>query len=231
MLALSHVAESYVPHRGLEQAPQRIATMSSLGIDAQTYMLPAKQDIVCEGDRATFLYEIVEGTVAGYRILADGERHVVSFYFAGDLIGSCCGAVHQMSAHAITAVRLRRIPVAAIERMLDHEPQLARRLLRTAAEELTATRDHLVCIAAKSAEAKMASFLLAMSRRNAAIGEAANEIRLDMTRIDIGDYLGLTVETVSRTLTKMKVAGLIALPRATRVLLKNIPQLEATANS
>ena len=66
-----------------------------------------------------------------------------------------------------------------------------------AAVELTATRDHLVCLAAKSAEAKTASFLLALSRRNAAVGEDPNEIRLPMTRLDIADYLGLTLETVA----------------------------------
>lgn len=231
MLALSHVAEQDFPPRSSDRSPARWTPAGALGLEAHSYILPAKQDIFVEGDRAAYVYEIVEGTVAAYRILPDGERHVMSFYFAGDILGYCCGRSYAMSAHSITAVRLRRIPVAALERMIDSEPELARRLLRLAAEELTATRDHLVCIAAKSAEAKMASFLIALSRRNQATGQNPTELLLPMTRIDIGDYLGLTVETVSRTLTKMKQAGVISLPRASRVLLKNLSALETMANS
>jgi len=231
MLALTNSSEHYVAPRMVERAPVRAVDPSPFRSEAGTYIVPAKQDIFVEGDRAAFVYEIVEGTVAAYRILPDGERHVVSFYFAGDVLGYCCGRAYAMSAHSITPVRLRRIPTAAVERMLDQEPDLARRLLRLAAAELTATRDHLVCIAAKSAEAKMASFLLALSRRNASTGDDPAELILQMTRIDIGDYLGLTVETVSRTLTKMKQAGVIALPRACRVLIRDLTALEAMANS
>ena len=232
MLALSHASDvDYRPQPSQRPMSRPTDVGSFGGSEAQSYLVPAKQDIFVEGDRAAFIYEIVEGTVAAYRILADGERHVVSFYFAGDVLGYCCGQSYAMSAHAVTAVRLRRTPVSAVERMLDQQPQLARRLLRMAAEELTATRDHLVCIAAKSAEAKLASFLLALARRNAAMGMSRTEILLQMTRIDIGDYLGLTVETVSRTLTKMKQAGIIALPRACRVQLRDMQALEVMANA
>ena len=231
MLALSHHHETFPVPRAVERPPVRSDSLSSFDCDGHSFMLPAKQDVFVEGDRAAFVYEIVEGTVAAYRILPDGELHVVSFYFAGDVLGYCCGKTYPMSVHSITPVRLRRVPTAAVERLLDDQPALARRLLRLASEELTATRDHLVCIAAKSAEAKMASFLLALSRRNASTGMNPAELMLQMTRIDIGDYLGLTVETVSRTLTKMKQAAVIALPRSNRVLLRNMAVLEAMANA
>lgn len=231
MLALSNHSDTYFSRRSAARGDGRSSESSHLGFDANSFIVPAKHDIFVEGDRAAFVYEIAEGTVAAYRILPDGERHVVSFYFAGDILGLSCGRTHAMSAHAVTPVRLRRVPAASIERMLDEQPQLARRLLRMATEELTATRDHLVCIAAKSAEAKMASFLLALARRNTSIGNDPSELHLQMTRIDIGDYLGLTVETVSRTLTKMKQAGVIALPRACRVLVRDARALEAMANT
>src|SRR5690606_29363039 len=109
--------------------------------------------------------------------------------------------------------------------------ELAQRFLRLAALELAATREHLLCLAAKSAEAKLAAFLLALSRRNEELGEDPNEIKLPMTRLDIADYLGLTIETVSRTLSKFKRNGLIDLPRATLVILKNPDGLACLADA
>ena len=231
MLALSQNFDVYLPRDERPFASHDGSGPSGFGLDAPAHDIAAKQDIFVEGDRAAFVYEIVEGTVAAYRILPDGERHVMSFYFPGDVLGYCCGKTYGMSAHTITSAKVKRVPTASIDRMLEARPDLARRLLRLAADELTATRDHLLCIAAKSAEAKMASFLLALSRRNAATGQSPTELVLQMTRIDIADYLGLTVETVSRTLTKMKTAGVIALPRSCRVLLRDSKALEAMANS
>jgi CRP-like cAMP-binding protein len=228
MLALSQKSDDYFRQEGRDAAPHEGA---GFGLDAPAQTMAARQDIFFEGDRATHIFEIVEGTVAAYRILPDGERHVVSFYFPGDVLGYCCGRTYGMSAHTITAVKLKRVPSACVERMMDARPEFARRLLQLASDELKATRDHLLCIAAKSAEAKMASFLLALSHRNATMGDNPAEVMLQMTRIDIADYLGLTVETVSRTLTKMKTAGVISLPRSTCVLLRDDRALEAMANS
>lgn len=198
---------------------------------SSTYSVAPKHDIFIEGDTAGFVYEILEGTVNGYRILPGGERHVVAFYFAGDLLGYGVTETYLMSAQAVTNVRVRRIPRATVERMLDARPELARTLLRRATEELSATRDHLLCIAAKSADAKISSFLIALSRRNRSLGLNAAEVDLPMTRLDIGDYLGLTVETVSRTLTRLKLAGVIALPRSSRVVIRDQRTLEAMSNA
>lgn len=198
---------------------------------ATTCSYDARGDLFLEGDRATHVVEVLDGIVCAYRLLADGQRHVASFYFPGDLIGYCCDANHSFSAQALTPVRVRRIPRASLERLLDRKPDLARRLLRLAAEELMATRDHLLCIASKSAEAKMAAFLLALSRRNETAGDDPTQITLPMTRVDIGDYLGLTIETVSRTLSKLKRVGIIALPRTTLVILRDLERLEAISQA
>lgn len=185
----------------------------------------ARADLFLEGDEASYVLEVVEGVICAYRLLPDGHRHVVSFYFPGDLIGYCCLASHTFSAQALTSVRVRRIPRHSIDRMVDVKPDLARKLLTIAATELTATRNHLLCLASKSAEAKMASFLLALSRRNASAGEDPARIHLPMTRVDIGDYLGLTIETVSRTLSKLKRAGIISLPRTCLVVIRQPNEL------
>lgn len=192
-----------------------------------TYL--SREDLFLEGDEASSVFEVLEGVICAYRLLADGQRHVVSFFYPGDLLGYCCHASYAFSAQALSTVRVRRIPRASVERLVEAQPEFARKLLRLAADELTATRDHLLCLASKSAEAKMASFLLALSRRNRQAGDDPTRILLPMTRIDIGDYLGLTIETVSRTLSKFKRAGLISLPRTSLVQIRDLQELEVVA--
>lgn len=188
-----------------------------------------REDLFLEGDEASYLLEVVEGVVCAYRLLPDGHRHVVSFYFPGDLIGYCCSGSHSFSAQALNKVRTRRIPRHLINQMVETRPGFARRLLKLAADELSMTREHLLCLAAKSAEARMAVFLLALSRRNKMAGGDPDRIDLPMTRVDIGDYLGLTIETVSRTFSKLKRSGVIALPRTTTVLIRDVDSLSQLA--
>jgi CRP/FNR family transcriptional regulator len=188
-----------------------------------------REDLFLEGDDATHLVEVVEGVVCAYRLLPDGHRHVVSFYFPGDLIGYCCAGSHSFSAQALNKVRARRIPRHVVNQMVETRPGFARRLLKLAGEELRMTREHLLCLAAKSAEARMAVFLLALSHRNGDAGGDASRIELPMTRVDIGDYLGLTIETVSRTFSKLKRSGVIALPRTTTVLIRDAEALAQLA--
>ena len=137
---------------------------------AQT--LDCREDLFLDGDEATHVCEVLEGIVCAYRILPDGERHIISFYYPGDVLGYCSADTHAFSAQALTPVSVRRVPVASLERQMTQRPELARKLLRMVAVELRATRDHhLVCLGAKLAEAKTASFLLALSSRNAAVGQ------------------------------------------------------------
>lgn len=232
MLALM-ASHEYPDHHAAAIAHQQESqAVSDSAADADGTMVghyDAREDLFLEGDKATHVVEVLEGIVCAYRLLPDGQRHVASFYFPGDMIGYCCMGTHSYSAQALTAVRVRRIPRASLERLLDKKPDIARRLLKLATEELAATRDHLLCIASKSAEAKMAAFLLALSRRNETAGEDATRVSLPMTRVDIGDYLGLTIETVSRTLSKLKRVGIIALPRTSLVVLRDMERLETIA--
>lgn len=193
--------------------------------------VPAREEIFFDGDEARNVFEVLDGIVCAYRILPDGERHIVSFYYPGDVIGNCTLGTYAYSAQALTPARVRRIPRTVLERSMAQRPELAQRFLRLAAIELAATRDHLLCLAAKSAEAKLAAFLLALSRRNKEQGEDPDRITLPMTRLDIADYLGLTIETVSRTLSKFRRNGLIDLPRATTVDLKDADRLAFLADA
>lgn len=234
MLALMASHDQTDPHLAAHSLPSFGATVGDSAAAAdgtQSSSYDAREDLFLEGDKATHVIEVLDGIVCAYRLLADGQRHVASFYFPGDMIGYCCVGAHSFSAQALTPVRVRRIPRASLERLLERKPDLARRLLKLASEELTATRDHLLCIASKSAEAKMAAFLIALARRNEAAGEDPTRISLPMTRVDIGDYLGLTIETVSRTLSKLKRVGIIALPRTSLVVLCDPERLQALADA
>lgn len=206
------------------------STMVSQGLQVVASIYAPREDLFLEGDDASHLLELTEGVVCAYRLLPDGQRHVVSFYFPGDLIGYCCSGNHTFSAQALNTVRARRIPRILVNKLVESQPGFARRLLKLAADELVMTREHLLCVAAKSAEARMAVFLLALSGRNKDAGSDAMRIQLPMTRVDIGDYLGLTIETVSRTFSKLKRSGIIALPRTTTVLIRDLNGLAQLAN-
>lgn len=232
MLALMAQAETATRDFdfSMPRAPEAITPVKPLQAGSlQT--AAAREDLFLDGDDASHVFEVLDGIVCAYRILPDGERHIVSFYYPGDVLGYCCLDTYAYSAQALTPVRVRRVPRVVLERSMVQRPELAQRFLRMAALELAATRDHMVCLAAKSAEAKTAAFLLALLRRNAAAGEDPREIRLPMTRLDIADYLGLTIETVSRMLSKFRRKGLIDLPRATLVVVKNERGLAALADT
>ncbi len=239
MLAMSATPELVYekPHNvlPLQRMPQA-KTVDECSLDQFSQVISPslyapREDLFLEGDEASHLLEVAEGVVCAYRLLPDGHRHVVSFYFPGDLIGYCCAGTHSFSAQALNKVRIRRIPRHLINHLIETRPGFARRLLKLATDELSMTRDHLLCLAAKSAEARMAVFLLALSRRNRDAGGDAARIELPMTRVDIGDYLGLTIETVSRTFSKLKRSGIIALPRTTTVLIRDLEGLHQVAQS
>lgn len=234
MLAMTVAADAHHDtKRATLPAQLKLRPGEDIVIDQLSHAMPSvyapREDLFLEGDEAAHLLEVVEGVVCAYRLLPDGQRHVVSFYFPGDLIGYCCAGAHTFSAQALNKVRVRRIPRPLINQLIETRPDFARRLLKLAAEELAMTREHLLCLAAKSAEARMAVFLLALSRRNRDAGGDASRIELPMTRVDIGDYLGLTIETVSRTFSKLKRSGIIALPRTTTVLIKAPEELRYLA--
>jgi CRP/FNR family transcriptional regulator len=193
--------------------------------------LSNREDLFLEGDEATQVYEIVSGVVCLYRIMPDGGRHILAFRFPGDIVGLCSPANYGYNAQAVGDARVRRISRTSLERMIDEHPGFARKLLRMAAAELNATRDHLTCLASKSAEAKVAEFLLMLTERSKPKAGADVVVDLPMTRTDIGDYLGLTIETVSRTISKMRRSGIIDLPRTTRVVVRSEERLAELAGA
>ena len=186
----------------------------------------AQEPVFCEGGDAGFLYEVIEGVVCNSRLLADGRRHVISFCYPGDLIGLEQEDRYRFNCDAVSPARLRSIPANAILSAIRDRPELGGKLLRSAATQLAAMHDHSVMLGCKSAIEKVTSFLLTISGKDS----GSDEIHLPMTRTDIADYLGLTVETVSRNLTKLRLQGVIDMPGPHTVMLRDPDRLEGLAN-
>lgn len=183
--------------------------------------------VFAEGDEAENVYEVVRGMVRLCKLLPDGRRQITGFLSAGQFLGLAPEGVCVYTAEAITDVTLRRYKRAAFDRLLDEVPGFARRVLAVASHELSAAQNQMLLLGRKAAIEKVASFLLLIAEQTGE--EDHDEVGLPMTRSDIADYLGLTIETVSRTLTKLKQNQLIALPLRDRIVIVDRDELEEVA--
>jgi CRP/FNR family transcriptional regulator, nitrogen fixation regulation protein len=177
---------------------------------------PRNAEIYGENEPADYLYKVISGNVRTYRVLNDGRRQIGAFYLPGDIFGLEVGAEHQFSAEAISDAKVLVIKRSALVGLANRDADVARQLWSFTARELQRVQDHALLLI-KSAQQRVASFLLEMAERAA----HADTIELPMSRQDIADYLGLTIETVSRTLTQLETEAAIALPTSRRIVLRN----------
>jgi CRP/FNR family transcriptional regulator len=184
-----------------------------------------------EGDPAGHVFNVTSGIVKLYKLMSDGRRQITGFLGIGDFLGMAIGENYAYSAEALTDARLCRFPRSRLETLLIEFPQLQRRLFAMASTELRAAQDQMLLLGRKTAKERLCSFLLYMSQRAVRAGEKASPILLPMTRSDIADYLGLTIETVSRNLTQLRSSGLIELLPGGKIGLKNGAALESAAGT
>ncbi|HMA57201.1 MAG TPA: helix-turn-helix domain-containing protein [Pseudolabrys sp.] len=173
-------------------------------------------EIYGENEKAEYLYKVLSGSVRTYKVLNDGRRQIGAFYLPGDLFGLEVGEVHAFSAEAVSDCKVLVIKRSALTNLAERDPEVARRLWNMTARELQRAQNHIMLLI-KTAQERVAGFLLEMSTRSAHL----NEIDLPMSRQDIADYLGLTIETVSRTLTQLENAAAIAVPSSRHIVLRN----------
>jgi len=178
-------------------------------------------EIYGEDEPADYLYQLVSGTVRTYKILSDGRRQIGAFYLAGDIFGLEAGDDHQFSAEAITDAKVLVIKRSALLGLASRDVDIARQLWSFTSRELRHAQHHVLLLV-KSAQQRVASFLLEMAARLA----NADTIELPMSRQDIADYLGLTIETVSRTLTQLELEAAIGLPSSRRIVVRNARTLK-----
>jgi len=213
------------------EAPRRggpnIKALLGVGI---TVDKAAGQTIVVEGDPRTHVFRVLTGAVRLYKALADGRRQVIDFLVAGDCFGLIGPEHHACSVEAIVPSTLARCPRSNLETALRANPELATRLLELAEAELERAHDQMLLLGRKSAQEKVAAFLSGFVRRRGGQCDGCVRIRLPMSRQDMADYLGLTIETVSRTLTRLRQDGLIVLATRHELVVPSLADLAALAN-
>ena len=196
---------------------------------AQLCRVEAREHLFTEGDSKTHVYRVETGAISLYRVLPDGRRQVVDFALPGDLIGLGSPGVHRLNAQATKPTRLRSLPLGALSQLAESDPELALKLYEAVSQELEAAHTLLMTVGKRSAVERVATFLLLLSRRNTRNGNDSHIIELPMSRTDIADMLGLTIETVSRTFTKLRGEGVIDLEQSARVLIRDHDELARLA--
>jgi CRP/FNR family transcriptional regulator len=196
---------------------------------AAAKVLQAREHVFFEGDAKDHVYVVEKGTVCLYKTLPDGRRQIVDFAYPGDLIGLGAPGDHVFSAQAITLTRLRCLPAGLLHDMALHDPQVGMQLYRALSDQLLAARDLLLTVGQRNATERLGALLLALSRRNERMGSDPDRISLPMTRADIADFLSLTIETVSRTFTKLRQSGIIDLVQSSLVVIRDQAALERLA--
>ena len=158
------------------------------------------EEVFAEEEDADFVYKVVSGAVRAVRILSDGRRQIGAFHLPGDVFGLECGDKHNHSAEAVVDCEIALVRRSAVERAAQADGSIARALWRATSGDLQRLQDHMMRLGRETAMERVISFLIEVSSRCASRGR----ITLPMGRIDIADYLGLTIETVSRTLTQLE---------------------------
>jgi CRP/FNR family transcriptional regulator, nitrogen fixation regulation protein len=172
-------------------------------------------EIYGENESANYLYKVVSGVVRTYKVLCDGRRQIGSFYLPGDIFGLEVGGEHTSSAEAVADSKIQVISRSAVVALAGRDKEIARQLWRMTATELQRAQNHIMLLV-KTAQERVVGFLLDMAERNL----GASEFDLPMSRQDIADYLGLSIETVSRTVTQLENSGAIAVPTSRHIVLR-----------
>jgi len=173
-------------------------------------------EIYGEGEPADYVYKVVSGSVRTYKVLADGRRQIGAFYMVGDVFGLESGEEHTFSAEAISDAKVLVIKHSALVALAERDNEVARQLWALTGRELNRVQGHILLLI-KTAQERVVGFLLEMAARASNNGA----LELPMSRQDIADYLGLTIETVSRTLTILENTAAIELPTSRRIVLRN----------
>jgi CRP/FNR family nitrogen fixation transcriptional regulator len=163
------------------------------------------KEIFGEKEPAEYVYQVTAGAVRSYKLLSDGRRQIGAFHLVGDVFGLENGSFHRFTAEAIVDTSVRLIKRTSLERVAEADVSITHDLLYMTTDNLQHAEDHMLLLGRKTSLERVVAFLLEMDRRLTAAGILA----LPMSRRDIADYLGLTLETVSRALSKLHGSGIL----------------------
>jgi CRP/FNR family transcriptional regulator, anaerobic regulatory protein len=199
-------------------ALERIGLVVSLERDATVFF---------EGGDANSYFKVIRGIIRSCKFLSDGRRLISDFYLPGDFFGLTGEGENLWSAEAVTAVTLVRWTRKSVDGLAAQHPAVGKCLRSMVNEDIASAQEHMLLLGRKDATEKVASFLLMMADR----GGDPQRVSLPMTRLDIADYLGLTIETVSRTVTQLRSRRLIRVQDSHDVIFLNRDAIEDLANA
>jgi CRP/FNR family nitrogen fixation transcriptional regulator len=182
-----------------------LGALSQADISLSEFRYRRGSEIFGESEPAEYIYQVVDGAVRSYKLLSDGRRQIGSFHLVGDVFGLENGGIHRFTAEAIADTTVRLAKRVSLAHVAEKDATVARDLLNMTATNLQHAEDHMLLLGRKTALERVAAFLLEMDGRLTAAGVMA----LPMCRRDIADYLGLTLETVSRALSVLHDKGIL----------------------
>jgi CRP/FNR family transcriptional regulator, nitrogen fixation regulation protein len=174
-------------------------------------------EIYGEGEPAEYLYKVMSGAVRISKLLDDGRRQVTAFHLPSEIFGLELGKEHRFSAEAISESSILVVKRSGVLALAGRDGEVARQLWTLTADALQRVQDHMLVLGCMSAKERVANFLLQLAERVS----GSDEVELPMSRQDIADYLGLTIETVSRTMTQPENDATITLPTSRHIVLRN----------
>lgn len=174
-----------------------------------TILYRAGQTIYWEGDEANSVFLVAMGVLRISRCLVDGRRGVIGFLFPDEMLGLSARGKHAYTAEAITDCYVRALSREKVNSLLAETPNLREELITVLCEEISRTQTHLMVLSQRCAEERVANFILEVAAKSGHKLGSRVEIKIPMSRLDVADYLGLTVETVCRAFAKLKKANYI----------------------
>lgn len=208
-------------HDGVDDAASSFHAIGSVARFAQ------HETIFAEGDSADCVYKVLTGAVRLCKMLADGRRQIIDFALPGDYFGFEMDREHASTAEALGQAIVLRCQRSRLERLERERQDVRASLMHTLRRDLWAAQNHLLMLGRQTAKERVASFLLLMAQRRKPDGCKAIEV--PMSRQDIADYLGLTIETVCRALSELKKTGVIAVPNRHQIVVRNLNVLKNMA--
>lgn len=196
---------------------------------ATTKQYGAQDTIFSAEDPVSVIGTVVRGAVKTYKLLPDGRQQVIGFLFPGDFVGSAIFGTNRCFAEALSPVEICVFPYAPLQRLMAEMPALEHQMLKLAHDDLDLAQEWMLLLGRKTAQERVATFLCLLFQKAGSRGYCGAPIDLPMNRSEIADYLGLTIETVSRQLSKLKAAGIIGINGNHTIELKNTEQLAELA--
>jgi len=201
---LMHLTSASLPRpRSLSELGMTTASDPMVSLSEFSYRRGS--EIYGEKEPAEYIYQVKSGTVRSYNMLSDGRRQINAFHVPGDIFGLTHGGIHRFTTEAVVDTTVRLIRQESLDAVAGSDGTLVRSLLCMATMNLRHAEDHMLLLGRKTSLERVAAFLIEMDRRLTAAGVLA----LPMTRRDIADYLGLTLETVSRSLSYLRELGVL----------------------